>query len=118
MRRLAVLLLYALPVTAQTISEYALDPYKAIDLPISQEVTTITLPAPITAVVAADMLIEDGKTGGTDVEEGVPLRFQVTHAPGSNFVLVRSLQSKAEGRLTIIFENAAYVIQLRSVPND
>ncbi|HEU5081326.1 MAG TPA: hypothetical protein VFT72_19090 [Opitutaceae bacterium] len=100
------------------VSEYSLDPYKAVDLPISREVTTITLPAPITAVVAADMLIDNGRTGGADVEEGAPLRFHVTHAPGSNFVLVRSLQPNAAGRLTIIFENSAYVLQLHSVPSD
>jgi hypothetical protein len=119
MRRLAALLLCPLSAAfGQAISEYPLNPYTAIDLPVSREVSTITLPASITAVVAADMLIDNGRSGGTEVEEGTPLRFHVTHAPGSNFVLVRSLQPSAQGRLTIIFEGAAYVFQLRSVPSD
>src|SRR5579883_1845746 len=119
MRRLAAVFLCSLAVSsAETINEYSLNPYKAVDLSVSREVTTITLPGPIGAVVAADMLIEDGRNGGVEVEEGTNVRFQVTHPAGSNFVLVRSLQANAEGRLTIIFENSAYVIQLHSVPSD
>ena len=55
---------------AQTIREFILDPYQAIELPVSREVTTVTLPAPITAVAAADMLIESGGAA-VEVEEGV-----------------------------------------------
>jgi hypothetical protein len=56
----------------QTVAEYPLDPYKVVALPISREVTTITLPAPITAVVAADMLIENGRAGAIEVADARP----------------------------------------------
>src|SRR3954463_6019320 len=100
-----------------SIVEYPMDALRAIDLPVSREVTTVTLPGAITAVVGADMLIDDGKNGA-DVDEGVSLRFHVTHPNGSNFVLVRSLVPNASGRLTLIFEGAAYVVQLRTVEDD
>ena len=100
---------------ASPIVEYPLNPYKALDLIISREVTTITFPGAITAVAAADMLIESGKESGVEVDPSTPLRFQVTHPPGANFILVRSLLPTAAGRLTVIFEEAAYVLQLSSV---
>jgi hypothetical protein len=86
-------------------------------LPVSREITTLMFPGAITAVAGADMLIDSGK-GTVEVEEGTALRFHVTHAPGSNFILVRSLQPEAGGRLTVIFDSAPYVIQLRSVAVD
>src|SRR5687768_11586875 len=99
MQRMAALLLSSLSaVFGQVIYEYPLNPYSSVDLPVSREVTTITLPGPITAVVAADMLTENGRSGVTEVEEGTTLRFHLTHAPDSNFVLVRSLQPNAQGR--------------------
>jgi hypothetical protein len=100
----------------QPIREYVLDRYKAVDLGVSREVTAITLPAPITAVVGSEMLIDNG--GGTEVDETAHLRFHVTHPAGSNFVLVRSLMPAAEGRLTLLFEESAYVLQLRSTEED
>lgn len=100
---------------ASPIVEYSLNPYKALDLVISREVTTITFPGAITAVAAADMLIESGKESGVEVDPPTPMRFQVTHPPGANFLLVRSLLPTAIGRLTVIFEEAAYVFQLSSV---
>lgn len=99
---------------AQTISDYLLDAHKAVELPVSREVTTITFPAAITAVAGADMLIDDGRAA-IEVEEDAPVRFHVTHAKGTNFLLVRSVQPEASGTLTVIFEGAAYVLQLRSV---
>jgi hypothetical protein len=105
----------AATLTAQPIRNYTLDPQQAVDLPVSREITTVMFPAPITAVAGADMVIDTGK-GAVDVEEGTPVRFHVSHAPGSRFVLVRSLQPEATGRLTAIFEDSAYVLQLRSVP--
>lgn len=117
--RFAVLMLVGTSaVFGEAITEFPLDAYATADLPVSREITTITLPGPITAVVGADMLIDDGKAAGVDIEEGTPVRFQVTHAPGSNFVLVRSVQPAATGRLTVLFEGAAYVMQLRSVESD
>ncbi|ACB74492.1 hypothetical protein [Opitutus terrae] len=101
-------------VSAQTIREFVLDPHVAIDLPVSREVTTITLPGAITAIAGADMLIDDGGAA-TEVEEGTRLRFHVTHAKGANFLLVQSLQPDATATLTVIFENAAHVLQLRTV---
>ena len=98
----------------QTIREFLLDAHKAVELPVSREVTTITLPSPITAVAAADMLIDDGR-GAAEVEEGTPIRFHITHAKGTNFLLVRSVQPDTSGTLAIIFEGAAYVVQLQSV---
>ena len=116
---IAALALVALPVlSGQTITEHPLDPHRAVELPVSREVTTITWPGPLTAVAGADMLIESGAASGTDVEEGTPLRFHVTHAPGSNFVLVRALDPTASGRLTVIFEGAAYVLELRAVADE
>jgi hypothetical protein len=100
-----------------SIVEVPMDALRAIDLPVSREVTTITLPGAITTVVGADMLIDDGKSTA-DVDEGVSLRFHVTHPEGSNFVLVRSLVPNASGRLTLIFEGAAYVVQLRTAEDD
>lgn len=99
---------------AQTIRESTLDPLQAVDLPVSGEITTVMFPGAITAVAGADMLIESGREA-VEVEEGTPLRFHVTHAPGSNFILVRSLQPEATGRLTAIYDGAAYVMELRSV---
>lgn len=101
--------------SAQSISEFALDPLKAVDLPVSREVTAVTLPGAITAVAGADMLIDDGRAAAVEVEEGTPLRFHVTHVKGANFLLVQSLQPEATGTLTVIFDGAAYVLQLRTV---
>jgi hypothetical protein len=101
--------------SAQTISDFPLDPHKVTDLPVSREVTAVTLPGPITAIAGADMLIDDGRGTALEVDEGTPLRFQVSHAKGANFFLVQSLQPEASGTLTVIFDGAAYVIQLRTV---
>jgi len=103
--------------SAQTIRDLTLDPRQAVDLPVSQEVTTIMFPGPLTAVAGADMLIDSGGER-VEAEQGEPLRFHVTHARGSNFILVRSLQPDATGRLTTIFDGAAYVFQLRTVVSD
>jgi hypothetical protein len=99
---------------AQTIRDLDLDPRQAVDLPVSREVTTVVFPGPITAVAGADMLIEGGREP-TEVDESTPLRFQVTHAPGANFLLVRSLLPAATGRLTAIYQGSAYVVELRTV---
>lgn len=101
--------------SAQTISEFALDPKKVTELPVAREVTAVTLPGPITAIAGADMLIDDGRAAAIEIEDGVPLRFHVTHAKGSNFFLVQSLQPEASATLTVIFDGSAYVMQLRSV---
>jgi hypothetical protein len=101
--------------SAQTIREFALDAHKAVDLPVSREVTTVTFPGPIAAIAGADMLIDDGG-GATEVEEGTPIRFHLTHAKGTNFFLVRAVQPEASGTLTAIFDGAAYILQLQSVP--
>ena len=115
MWRYAVLLLGGVSaLAAQTIRDVTLDPRQAVDLPVSREITTVTFPGPITAVAGTDMLVDRGKEA-VEVEEGTPLRFQVTHAPGTNFILVRSLQPEATGRLTAIYDDSAYVIQLRTV---
>jgi hypothetical protein len=107
----------ALSLTAQPIRNFVLDPTQAVDLPVSREITTVMFPGALTAVAGADMLIESGK-GAVEIDEGTPVRFHVTHAPGSNFILVRSLQPEATARLTAIFEGSAYVIQLHSVESD
>ena len=101
----------------QPISAVALDPQQAVDLPVSREITTVMFPGAITAVAGADMLIEGGR-GPVEIEEGILVRFHVTHAPGSNFILVRSLQPEATARLTVIYEGSAYVIQLHTVESD
>jgi len=106
---------YAL--VAQPIRDLALDPTQAVDLPVSREITTVMFPGAITAVAGADMLIDSGK-GAVEVEEGATVRFHVTHAPGSNFILIRSLQPEAAGRLTAIYEGSAFVLQLRTVEGD
>jgi hypothetical protein len=108
---------FAPAVWGAAIVEFPLDALRAIELPVSREVTTITLPGTITAVAGADMLIDDGKSN-TSVDEGVSLRFHVTHPEASNFVLVRSLMPTASGRLTLLFEGSAYVVQLRTVEDD
>ncbi len=102
---------------AQTIREARLDPRQAVDLPVSREVTTIMFPGAITAVAGADMLFEGGKQA-VEFDEGTALRFHVTHAPGSNFILVRSLQPDAAARLTAIYAGSAYVLNLRTVAAD
>ena len=101
--------------SAQTISDCPLDPHKVTDLPVSREVTAVTLPGPITAIAGADMLIDDGRGTALEVDESTPVRFQISHAKGANFFLVQSLQPEATGTLTVIFDGAAYVIQLRTV---
>ena len=101
----------------QTIHDFVLDPQQAVDLSVSREITTVVFPGPITAVAGADMLIDRGKEA-TEVDESTPLRFHVTHAPGANFLLVRSLQPGVAGRLTAIYEGSAYVIELQSVATD
>ena len=103
------------PLAAQTIGNYALDPRKVTDLPVSREVTAVTLPGPITAIAGADMLLDGGQASGAEVDEGAPVRFHITHVPGSNFFLVQDVQPGAVGTLTVIFEGSAYVLQLRNV---
>jgi len=102
---------------AQPIRDLALDPAQAVDLPVSREITTVMFPGAITAVAGADMLIDGGRAA-VEVDEGTPVRFHVTHAPGSNFILVQSLQPEVTARLTAIYDGSAYVIQLRSVESD
>ena len=102
---------------AQPIRDVALDPQQTIDLPVSREITTVMFPGPITAVAGADMLIDGGKAA-VEVDEGTPVRFHVTHAPGANFILVQSLRADATARLTAIYDGSAYVMQLRSVASD
>ncbi len=114
---LGISLVLASVLSAQAIREVTLDPKQAFDLPVSREITTVMFPGSITAVAGADMLIENGKSA-VEVEEGTPLRFHVSHAPGSNFLLVRSLQPDAIARLTAIYQGSAYVLQLRSVAAD
>ena len=99
---------------AQSIRDLTLDPQQTVDLPVSREITTVLFPGAITAVAGADMLIDSGHDA-VEVEEGTPLRFHVTHAPGANFILVQSLQPDAAGRLTVIYEGSAFVIELRTV---
>lgn len=117
MKSLSLFIGLASALAAQTIREARLDPKQAVDLPVSREVTTVMFPGPITAVAGADMLIEGGKQS-VEVEEGTPLRFHVSHAPGSNFILVRSLQPDAAARLTAIYDGSAYVLNLRAVAAD
>ncbi len=107
----------AAALVAQPIRDLSLDPTRAVDLPISREITTVMFPGAITAVVGADMVIDGGK-GAVEIEEGTPVRFHVTHAPGSNFILIRSLQPETVGRLTAIYDGSAYVLQLHSVEGD
>jgi hypothetical protein len=115
--RVGIFLAVASALSAQTIRNLALDAHQVVELPVSREITTVMFPGPLTAVAGADMLIDNGREA-SEVEEGTPVRFHVTHAPGSNFVLVQSLQPEAAGRLTAIFDGAAYVIQLRTVAAD
>jgi hypothetical protein len=115
--RVGIFLAVASALSAQTIRNLALDAQQVVDLPVSREITTVMFPGPLTAVAGADMLIDNGREA-SEVEEGTPVRFHVTHAPGSNFVLVQSMQADATGRLTAIFDGAAYVIQLRTVAAD
>jgi hypothetical protein len=115
--RVGIFLAVASALSAQTIRNLALDAHQVVDLPVSREITTVMFPGPLTAVAGADMLIDNGREA-SEVEEGTPVRFHVTHAPGSNFVLVQSLQPEAAGRLTAILDGAAYVIQLRTVAAD
>lgn len=112
----AVLLLVVcfVPLRAQTIGDFSLDPHRIVDLPVSHEVTAVTLPGPITAIAGADMLIDDGKAAA-EVDEGTPVRFHLTHIKGSNFFLVQSDTPGAVGTLTVIYNGSAYVIRLRSV---
>lgn len=102
---------------AQAIRELILDPRQAFDLPVSKEITTVIFPSAVTAVAGADMLIDAGQ-GPVEIEESAPLRFQITHRPGTNFILVKSLQPEAKGRLTAIYEGSAYIIELHSVAFD
>jgi len=117
LKSLSLFIGLASALAAQTIREARLDPKQAVDLPVSREVTTVMFPGPITAVAGADMLIEGGKQS-VEVEEGTPLRFHVSHAPGSNFILLRSLQPDAAARLTAIYDGSAYVLNLRTVAAD
>ena len=116
-KSLSLFLGLASALAAQAIREATLDPKQAVDLPVSREVTTVMFPGPITAVAGADMLIESGKQS-VEVEEGTSLRFHVSHAPGSNFILLRSLQPDAAARLTAIYDGSAYVLNLRTVAAD
>jgi hypothetical protein len=99
---------------AQAIREIPLNPRVVVDLDVSSEVTTLVFPGPLTAIAGAGMLIDDGRAPG-ETDEGSPFRFHVTHAPASNFVLVRSLRPDASARLTSIYKNNAYVFELQTV---
>jgi hypothetical protein len=107
----------AASLAAQAVREVALDPRQVVEVPVSREVTTILFPGPITAVAGADLLIESGREP-VELEEGTVLRFHVSHAAGSNFLLVRSLQPEAAARLTTIYDGSAYVLQLRTVASE
>ncbi len=107
----------ACTLAAQAIRNHALDPTQTFDLPISREITTVMFPGALTAVAGADMVIDGGK-GAVEIEEGTPVRFHVSHAPGSNFILIRSLQPQTMARLTAIYEGSAYVLQLRATDGD
>jgi len=106
----------AMPVLGQTIQDFTLDPHHAIELPVSSEITTLTWPGAISAVAGADVLIEDGTAKELDVDEKA--RFHVVHSDGSNFILVRCLKRESTATLTVIFEHAAYIVQLRAVETD
>jgi hypothetical protein len=99
---------------AQPIREIPLNPRAVVDLDVSSEVTTLVFPGPLTAIAGAGMLIDDGRAPG-ETDKGTPFRFHVTHAPASNFVLVRSLRPDASARLTAIYKNNAYVFELQTV---
>ena len=116
-RLLALLFGSASFVLGQSIREATLDPLQAVDLPVSREITTVVFPGAISAVAGSDVLLETGK-GNIEVDEGAPLRFQITHAQGANFILIRSLQPNSSARLTAIYEGAAYVLELRTVQAD
>ena len=115
--RIGIFLVVVSALSAQTIRNIPLDAQQVVDLPVSREITTVMFPGPLTAVAGADMLIDNGREA-SEVEEGTPVRFHISHASGSNFILVQSVQPDATGRLTAIFDGAAYVIQLRTVAND
>jgi len=117
LRLFALSLATASALVAQPIRDVALDPEQAVDLPVSREITTVMFPGSIMAVAGADMLIDSGKAA-VELEEGTPVRFHVTHAPGSNFILIRSLQPEATARLIAIYEGSAYVLHLRTVTSD
>ena len=117
LRLFALSLATASALVAQPIRDVALDPEQAVDLPVSREITTVMFPGSIMAVAGADMLIDSGKAA-VELEEGTPVRFHVTHAPGSNFLLIRSLQPEATARLIAIYEGSAYVLHLRTVTSD
>jgi len=102
----------AMPVLGQTIQDYTLDPHRAIELSVSSEITTLTWPGAISAVAGADVLIEDGAAKELELDEKA--RFHVVHSDGSNFILVRSLKRDTAATLSVIFENAAYVVLLKS----
>lgn len=102
---------------AEPIRTVVLDPERVVDLPVSHEITTVLFPGVITGVAGSDMAIDGGKDAA-EAEVGSVFRFQVSHAPGANFVLIRSLQPEAAGRLTVIFEGSAYVVQLHAVDTD
>jgi hypothetical protein len=117
LNHLALSLATACALAAQPIRSHVLDPTQALDVPVSRDVTTVMFPGAITAVAGAEMLIDAGK-GAVEIEEGMMIRFHVTHAPGANFILIRSLRPEATARLTAIYEGSAYVLQLRSVEAD
>src|SRR6187399_2926055 len=81
--------------SAQTIGDFPLDPHKVTDLPVSREVTAVTLPGPITAIAGADMLIDDGRGTSLEVDEGAPLRFQVSRQ-GREFLPRAKLAARSE----------------------
>ena len=116
-RHFTLLLCTGALLAAQSIRELSLDPTRVVDLPVSREITTVMFPGPLTAVAGADMLIDNGKAA-VEVEEETAARFQVTHAPGANFILLRALQPDTTGRLTAIYEGSAYVLNLRSVAGE
>lgn len=117
LKNIALYILTVSILVAQPVRNAVLDPEQTIDLPVSSEITTVVFPGAVIAVAGADMLIDQGKEV-TEPEEGAPPRFHVSHAPNSNFILVRSLQPEASGRLTAIFEGSAYVLQLRAVASN
>jgi hypothetical protein len=102
---------------AQPVRDLELDPLQVINLPVSREITTVMFPEPITAVAGSDLVIESGK-GAVEEGEEEGGKFQVAHAPGANFIMVRSLKGDSTARMTIIFEGAAYVFQLEPVLTD
>jgi len=105
--KLAISLLAMLSFTAtakdKAIKEFVLDERTVYSIPVStNRVTTISFPGPISAMDAAQVIVDLKKPGA----------FQIAHSQGSSFFSVRAVGRKTVTNVNVRWNKKTYVLEL------